>query len=508
VYGQESGCPFALMVAPTRAYTSGALVRGTAEDMLETSIRWHDRPGALLVASCLGDEDTGGGLLFFDGTKLERVDALSSTGLACAGDHLFRMVRSTEEDCGELLVYDQVGIEYYRRLDALLDSHDVMWDGENLVAVSSLGNRILWLSPSGEVRRTWQAPGEGDAWHLNGLHEVGGRLFVSAFGKYSKHREWCDHQERPTGFVMDFQSGEEVLSGLSHPHHPRYFDARWAVCNSLKNEVLQVDPDNRSILRTLRLNGYTRGFAVADELLFIGESANRRGADQGQYASIAIISRHDWQIRGRVPLPCREVYDLLLVDDHRLLDGVRRGFRTNSRRVLEQDQHYLFQKAGVEPERLWAVSEPLPAKACRIRIDTTESGPLRIAAGQKCQVRCRIQNLGGAILHSVPPHPVHLSYKWFESGAWRSDLEGERTKLGRALPPGESRPVGVNVKAPPNPGRFVLRLTAVQEGVAWFDDIEPSNMLCLPAEVCEDAGSAPLLNHGTENQATLSTETS
>jgi hypothetical protein len=65
----------------------------------------------VLVASGLGD-DTGGGLFAFDGSTVERIDALSTTGLAVDGSRLYRLLYAggvTTHGHGELLVYDHAG---------------------------------------------------------------------------------------------------------------------------------------------------------------------------------------------------------------------------------------------------------------------------------------------------------------------------------------------------------------------------------------------------------------
>jgi len=48
--------------------------------------------GYVVLASGLGDEDTGGGLFAFDGSVIERLDRLSSTGLSLAGHRLLRLL--------------------------------------------------------------------------------------------------------------------------------------------------------------------------------------------------------------------------------------------------------------------------------------------------------------------------------------------------------------------------------------------------------------------------------
>jgi hypothetical protein len=64
---------------------------------------------------------------------------------------------------------------------------------------------------------------------------------------------------------------------------------------------------------------------------------------------------------------------------------------------------------------------------------------------------------------------VRLSYRWMDLGGRAVVLDGLRTLLPRDLGPGESVAVDAKVAPPEVPGPYVLRLSLVQEGVAWFD---------------------------------------
>jgi hypothetical protein len=450
----------------------------------------------VVLASCLGDEDTGGGLFSFDGRSIERIDRLSSTGLSIAGDRLARLLRSRgDTDApGEILIYDSQGVRGYHRVDGIADPHDILWDGEHFIVVSSFTNSVVWISPAGEVVRRWHAPGNGDARHLNCLLIKDGRLLVCAFGRFTRHRQWTEDLSSPTGIVFDLETDENVLTGLSHPHQARLLDGAWVVCNSMTRELLRIDSMTRSIVDRLQLDGYTRGIGVSDELLFVGESANR-GLNPGteKTAQIAVICRKTWRLLDRLILPCREIYDLVVAPSS-LAEGAQRGFRTNPQRVAEQNQYAMFDSVGIEPVRLWATGDPLPPEACKIKVGADI--PATLSASALVELECSIENLGQAILVSVPPNPVHVSYKWFhaDSGQRVEGMEGLRTKLPRALLPHQALSCKLNVETPGAVGRFVLLLTLVQEHIAWFDDLSASNSLSWPVDIAE-----PTHAHAHEN---------
>jgi acetolactate synthase-1/2/3 large subunit len=424
----------------------------------------------VLLISCLG-EQTGGGLFAYDGETLDQIDTLSTTGLALAGGRLGRLLWSSGEagSVGELLIYDEAGVERYLRIDSLREPHDLAWDGQAFLAVSTLSNSVLWLSASGEVTRTWRADGDGDAWHLNSLFPVNGTVVAAAFGRFPRHRDWSDGRAAGAGIVFDLLTGEDVLSELSCPHDPRLVDGSWLVCNSGENELVIADASSGAVSHRVELEGWTRGLAVDGEVIYVGESASRATPVPGARASVVAIDRQTWSVIDRLPLPCQEVFDVIQVPAA-LARGVRQGFRTNPLRAAEQDQHALFQEVGVRPARLWAVGEPLPASACRVRITATV--PENLEAGTRLDCECVVTNLGHAILVSAPPNPVHISYRW--TGR-EQPIEGVRSILPVALPPGAEQICRFSLIAPEGRGDYRLTITPVQEHVAWFDDLDDRN---------------------------------
>jgi acetolactate synthase-1/2/3 large subunit len=427
----------------------------------------------VLVISCLG-EDTGGGLFAYDGKTVEQLDTLSTTGLALAGDRFGRLLWSSGEagSVGELLVYDETGISRYFRINSLREPHDLAWDGEAFVAVSTMSNSVVWLSPAGEVARVWKAEGDGDAWHLNSLFPVDGRLVAAAFGRFSKHREWADGNAEGSGIVFDLATEEDIVSGLSCPHDPRLVDGLWLVCNSAQRELVAVEPSSGTVRHRVQLDGWTRGLAIVEDRVYVGESANRASPVPGELGSVAVVDRRTWAVVDRIALPCQEVFDVIEVP-RALVQGLRQGFRTNPLRTAEQDQHALFNAVGVRPARLWAVGEPLPAAACRVRIEAAVPGELKPGTIHECE--CLIENIGDAILVSAPPNPVHISYRWLAGRRPGDVIEGGRSVLPEALVPAAARNCPFSLTTPERPGDYRLVVTLVQEHVAWFDDLDERN---------------------------------
>jgi hypothetical protein len=66
---------------------------------------------------------------------------------------------------------------------------------------------------------------------------------------------------------------------------------------------------------------------------------------------------------------------------------------------------------------------------------------------------------------------VRLSYHWFDYAGRTAVYDGDRTLLPHDVRPGETVSVNARVSPPPLPGHYLLRLTMVQEGVEWFDNV-------------------------------------
>ena len=406
-----------------------------------------------LVVSGFG-ETGGGGLLHVDSAgAIERLDPVASTGLWVGDGRLARLCRVPAESTGiaELTVFDEGGVAGYLRLDQVPDPHDLWWDGHCWVITSSDRNAITWVDPAGRTLREWRPTALPDAWHVNCLFHHDGHLHVAAFGRFDASRAWSPEEAaQGAGFVHDLDAEVDVLTGLTHPHTPRVIDGEWVVCDSLLGDLVSFEPGGSESQR-LHLGGYTRGVVVDGDRLIVGVSG-RRGTDQ-EHAELVVLDRASWEERGRIALPCLEVYDLVLVDD-RLLRGLRRGWDTNALRV--------------DPE-LECPAHPLEALRATVEVAEPAVWP---GVDEFAELPCRITNRGQARLVTAPPHPVHLAYRWFGDAVID---EGRRTVLPRPVATGEHLDLLLRLGGPPVPGRWTLAVSLVQEGVAWFDDLDPAS---------------------------------
>jgi acetolactate synthase I/II/III large subunit len=434
------------------------------------SITKDGRSDSVVLIACAEVlAECGGGLFQFDGTCVEQIDRLSTGGMLVHDDRLLRIqaTRCAPDFGGEILMYDARGVLKYFRVDNIQDAHYLAWDGENYIIVATWHNRLVWISPAGDVVRSLDFPGEVDSWHLNDVFVKDGRVYVSAFGDSGVHRSWKGPAD---GFLLDLASGERVLTGLRSPHNPRFFDGRWTICNSAEKQLQQFEAGSSTPVRCLQLNGWTRGLAVSDDYLFVGESAQRHPYGIEARATVAVVCRKDWVVIDRLQLPVREVSDVVVVP-RELAEGARRGFRTNPERASERDQLWMFDAVGVQPSRMWALGDPLTREDCRVKIEA--SIPESVVVGSAWEMDCQVTNLGRAFLVSAPPNPVNLSYKWLDCDGGRVPGQPEplRSRLTWTLPPKGTQKYRILLRAPGRPGQYTLRIVLVQEQVAWFDDL-------------------------------------
>ncbi len=443
----------------------------------------------VLLISGSGIGDTGGGLCLFDGSSIQTIDRVSSAGLAVQDGRLARILSTPiSTGTGEILIYDGRGITHYLRVDELSDAHYLVWDEEHLVISSTGNNSIVWITLAGEIVRRWRAPGEDDSWHLNGICLYDSQLYVCAFGTYPHYRGYKDHLSQGDGFVFELESGRTVAEGLCAPHSPVRVDGLWTVCDSLRNAVVQFDASSGRKVSQAELRAFTRGLAVTDDYLIVGESIQRRETGKDLLGSFAVLRRSDLSLVARFPLPFREVSDIAVVP-RSWAHAAKTGFRTNPLRVSETDQLQMFRDVGIEPTRLWAVGDRLTPSECGIRVQADI--PLRFVAGKLTLVDCTVTNVGEGFLCSELPYPVYLSYKWRRTAKSPEfpHLEGLRTRLPKTLPPGESIRCRIELEVPGIEGEVKLTITMLQEKVVWFDELDELNGCSAVVKICKPAGN-------------------
>lgn len=172
-----------------------------------------------------------------------------------------------------------------------LDIHDLglLSDGR-IVFVNTLYNCLATTSERHSFTPLWLPPFiskivKEDRCHLNGLamHE-GVARFVTAVSRSDTIDGWRDRRAHG-GVVVDVQSGDVVVDGLSMPHSPRMHRGRLWLLNSGTGELGWVEP--ASAARGAQFHavafcpGFVRGLGFFGDYAFVGLSKPRYDRFEG-----------------------------------------------------------------------------------------------------------------------------------------------------------------------------------------------------------------------------------
>lgn len=245
--------------------------------------------------------------------------------------------------------YDAVYAPHAAWVTGDLDVHDVGFgtDGRPFF-VSTLFSCIAAVSDGHSFRPMWK-PGfisklaAEDRCHLNGMAvEDGQPRYATAVSRSDAADGWRERRA-DGGLVLDVETGEIVMDGLSMPHSPRLHDGRLWLLNSGTGEFGHVDLAGGRFEPVAFCPGYARGLAFVGRHAVIGLSLARsdrafagldlddalRSRGVEARCGLAVIDLATGDMTGwvRIEGVVRELYDVAA------LPGVTRpsaiGFRTD-----------------------------------------------------------------------------------------------------------------------------------------------------------------------------------
>lgn len=125
----------------------------------------------------------------------------------------------------------------------------------------------------------------------------------------------------------------------------------------------------------------------------------------------------------------------------------------------------------IAPDHL-TTGQPLPDGAFRAEV-IPEKSTLITKPGVPTVVQVRVKNLGDAPWPAYDPvdrYPVNLGNHWLHiTGEMLANDDG-RAYLPVTVAPQSAIDLSLSVNPPAKPGRYILELDMVQEGVTWFKD--------------------------------------
>ena len=124
---------------------------------------------------------------------------------------------------------------------------------------------------------------------------------------------------------------------------------------------------------------------------------------------------------------------------------------------------------GCETKTKTAADAPLPKAGFRANI-SFENPPTTVKAGSDLFVTVHLKNISSELWPSAGGKaPIFLAYHWLDRAGHNIIWDGIRTGPPYDLKPNKEAAIKVRVKAPGQPGDFVLVFDVVQEGITWFE---------------------------------------
>ncbi len=195
--------------------------------------------------------------------------------------------------------YDRLFVPRIGYTTGDLDLHDIAIDADGQpVFVASLFNCLATVSDTQSFEPLWLPPFVADLTaedrcHLNGLALVDGRAkYVTLCAATNTNRGWKSRRT-DGGQLWDVETNKAVLTGLTMPHSPRWFDGRLWMLNSGAGQLGYVDFQTGRFEPVAFVPGYARGLAFVGGYAIVGLSRPR---EQNRFGGLALddeLARRD-----------------------------------------------------------------------------------------------------------------------------------------------------------------------------------------------------------------------
>lgn len=211
-------------------------------------------------------------------------------GLYCTRDRLYLSSKyqlwqldNVLDAGGQHQGYDRLYIPRIAHTTGDIDIHDITIDSNGqVIFISTLLNCIATVSDRHSCKPLWKPPFisqyiNEDRCHLNGLAMVSGEAkYVTAVSQSDVVDGWRDRRQNG-GIVIDVQSNDIIVTGLSMPHSPRWYQDKLWLLNSGRGELGYVDLGTGKFNAIAFCPGYARGLAFWQNWAIVGLSKPRGG---------------------------------------------------------------------------------------------------------------------------------------------------------------------------------------------------------------------------------------
>jgi hypothetical protein len=127
-----------------------------------------------------------------------------------------------------------------------------------------------------------------------------------------------------------------------------------------------------------------------------------------------------------------------------------------------------------EPKKMQTTADKaLPDEGYKGKI-SVENAPASMKVNASANIKVKIRNMGSHVwpTKGLPDgkFKVNVTYRWLDKDNRIVIPDGLRTGLPHDVNPNEEIALEVQVAAPNQAGDYILELSIVQEGVAWFQE--------------------------------------
>lgn len=164
-----------------------------------------------------------------------------------------------------------------------IDIHEMAYGNKQLWFINTRFSCLCTLDQEHSFVPQWRpqfitALTPEDRCHLNGLGMVNGKpKYVTALGEQDYQGGWRDNKAHG-GILIDIETNEILVRGLSMPHSPRWHNGSLWLLESGKGSLAKVNLQDGSLETVVELPGFTRGLSFWGSLAFVGLSQVRETA--------------------------------------------------------------------------------------------------------------------------------------------------------------------------------------------------------------------------------------
>lgn len=204
--------------------------------------------------------------------------------------------------------------------------HDMAYSGTELWIVNTRFSALCTLDDDHNFTPRWRPPfvsafAAEDRCHLNGMTLVDGQpKYVTCLAATDTAGGWRQHKE-DGGVIVDVETNQILVEGLSMPHSPRWYNNQLFVLESGKGSIGRVDLANGRVDTIAELPGFTRGLAFLGPYALVGLSQVRESMFGGlpltrregeRYCGVWIVDLRNGQIAGflRFEGTVHEIFDV------------------------------------------------------------------------------------------------------------------------------------------------------------------------------------------------------